>query len=166
MEGPADMVDTDTRRKSPVTSASSPERINVELSSRRSGMSFQRTRMSADRTLMSVIRTSLSLIGFGFTIFQFFEKLKEAGTLASAHAARNFGITLVALGIGMLVLGIIYHVQFMLGLRRLRHDMTARGLVHGESLFPVSLTLITAAILLLVGIAAIVSMVFSVGPFG
>ena len=41
-------------------------------------MSFQRTRMSADRTLMSVIRTSLSLIGFGFTIFQVFEKLHEA----------------------------------------------------------------------------------------
>ncbi len=52
--------------------------ISVELSSRRTGMSFQRTRMSADRTLMSVIRTSLSLISFGFTIFQVFEKLHES----------------------------------------------------------------------------------------
>ena len=129
-------------------------------------MSFQRTRMSADRTLMSVIRTSLSLIGFGFTIFQFFEKLREAGTLASAHAARNFGITLVALGIGMLVLGIVYHVQFMLGLRHVRREMTEDGLIHGESRFPVSLTLITAVILLIVGVAAIVSMMFNVGPFG
>ena len=100
-----------------VTSKSKSDLINVELSSRRTGMSFQRTRMSADRTLMSVIRTSLSLIGFGFTIFQFFEKLREGNVLASATPARNFGITLVALGIGMLVLGIIYHVQFMLGLR-------------------------------------------------
>ena len=48
---------------------------STELASRRTGMSFQRTRMSADRTLMSVMRTSLALIGFGFTIFQFFEKL-------------------------------------------------------------------------------------------
>jgi putative membrane protein len=164
MGGGADMVDT--ARNPPITSASSAERVNVELSSRRTGMSFQRTRMSADRTLMSVIRTSLSLIGFGFTIFQFFEKLREAGTLASAHAARNFGITLVALGIGMLVLGLIYHVQFMLGLRHVRHEMTAQGLIHGESRFPVSLTLITALIMLLVGIAAIVSMTFNVGPFG
>jgi putative membrane protein len=38
---------------------SSSDSISVELSSRRTGMSFQRTRMSADRTLMSVIRTSL-----------------------------------------------------------------------------------------------------------
>jgi putative membrane protein len=163
MEGRAEMVDT--KRKSPA-SASSPERINVELSSRRTGMSFQRTRMSADRTLMSVIRTSLSLIGFGFTIFQFFEKLREAGTLSSTHAARNFGITLVALGIVMLVLGIVYHVQFMLGLRHVRHEMTEDELIHGESRFPVSLTLLTALVLLIVGIAAIVSMLFSVGPFG
>src|ERR1700741_5412762 len=111
-----------------VTSKSPADDISVELSSRRTGMSFQRTRMSADRTLMSVIRTSLSLIGFGFTIFQFFEKLKEAGTLASAHAARNFGITLVVLGIGMLALGIVYHVQFMLGLRHVRQEMTEGAL--------------------------------------
>jgi putative membrane protein len=56
-------------------------------------------------------------------------------------------------------------VQFMLGLRQVRHDMTAGGLIHGESRFPPSLTLITAIVLLIVGVAAIVSMVFSVGPF-
>jgi putative membrane protein len=150
----------------PAIAAAGPDRISVELSSRRTGMSFQRTRMSADRTLMSVIRTALALIGFGFTIFQFFEKLREAGTLSGTHAARNFGLALVVLGIGMLVLGIVYHVQFMLGLRHLRHEMTTQGLIHGESHFPVSLTLIIAAILLLVGIAAIVSMVFNTGPFG
>ena len=156
----------ETKPKSPITSASSPDRISVELSSRRTGMSFQRTRMSADRTLMSVIRTSLSLIGFGFTIFQFFEKLRDTGTLTHTAAPRNFGIALVALGIGMLVLGIVYHVQFMLGLRHVRHEMIAQGLIHGESRFLVSLTLITAVVLLLVGIAAIVSMLFDVGPFG
>jgi putative membrane protein len=150
----------------PVTIKSPPDDISVELSSRRTGMSFQRTRMSADRTLMSVIRTSLSLIGFGFTIFQFFEKLKQAGTLAHAAAPRNFGITLVALGIIMLVGGIIYHLQFMLHLRHQRDAMIAEGLVHGESKFPVSLTLLTAVILLLVGVTAIVSMLFNIGPFG
>ena len=62
-----------------ITRQSAPDNISVELSSRRTGMSFQRTRMSADRTLMSVIRTSLSLISFGFTIFQVFEKLRDAG---------------------------------------------------------------------------------------
>ena len=64
----------------------------------------------------------------------------------------------------MLVLGIVYHLQFMLELRELRRTMTAEGLVHGESKFPPSLTLITAMILLVVGVAAVLSMVFKIGP--
>jgi inner membrane protein YidH len=131
---------------------------STELSRRRTGMSFQRTRMSADRTLMSVIRTALSLIGFGFTIFQFFQKMRDANVLSRVNAPRNFGIALVVIGIGMLIFGIVYQIQFMTGLRKTREEMTAEGLIHGESVFPTSLTLITAIILLLVGIAAIASM--------
>jgi putative membrane protein len=149
-----------------VTAKSSPDEISVELSSRRTGMSFQRTRMSADRTLMSVIRTSLSLISFGFTIFQVFEKLRDHSVIAHAASGRNFGVVLVALGILMLIGGIAYHLQFMAGLRDERVAMTEAGLIHGRSRFPVSLTLITAAILLFIGIAAIVSMLFQAGPFG
>lgn len=149
-----------------VTSKSGSDVISVELSSRRTGMSFQRTRMSADRTLMSVIRTSLSLISFGFTIGQVFEKLRDHNVISHAGSARNFGMTLVALGILMLIGGIGYHLQFMGHLRGERAAMAADGLIHAQSSFPVSLTLITAAILLFIGIAAIVSMIFQVGPFG
>ena len=149
-----------------VTSKSAADQISVELSSRRTGMSFQRTRMSADRTLMSVIRTSLSLISFGFTIFQVFEKLRDQNMIIHAAAPRNFGMALVVLGVLMLVGGIGYQMQFMYGLREQRKAMTAAGLVHGESHFPLSLTLFTAVVLLLIGIAAIVSMVFQAGPFG
>jgi putative membrane protein len=149
-----------------VTVASDPDRISVELSSRRTGMSFQRTRMSADRTLMSVIRTSLSLISFGFTIFQVFEKLKDQSIISGAAPARHFGVTLVALGIAMLALGIIYQAYFMYGLRMQRGAMAADGLIHAESGFPPSLTLITALLLLAIGVAAILSMVFRIGPFG
>ena len=140
--------------------------VNTELAARRTGMAFQRTRLAEDRTLMAVIRTSLSLIGFGFTIFQFFQRLREQDVIATAAAPRHFGVTLVALGVAMLILGIIYHVQFMLGLRRLRESMREEGLIHGETVFPVSLTLITAFLLLFVGVAAIVSMEFKIGPFG
>ena len=147
---------------------SNPVKVDAstELSMRRTGMSFQRTRLSADRTLMSVIRTSLSLISFGFTIFQFFLKLQESNVLSSAHAARNFGTTLVGLGIVMLLFGIGYHVQFMSSLRAERGHMKGTGLIHGESPYPISFVLITAVILLLIGIFAFVSQLFSVGPFG
>ena len=148
-------------RRSPMRRA-----ISTELASRRTGMSFQRTRMSADRTLMSVIRTSLSLIGFGFTLFQVFQKLHESNVLKSGEAPRHFGLTLVVLGVAMLVGGIGYHVSYMLGLRRERAQLKADGLIHAESQFPLSLTLTVAVLLLGIGLLAIVSMVFGVGPFG
>jgi len=44
--------------------------------------------------------------------------------------------------------------------------MKADGLIHGESAFPVSLTLIVAVALLAVGLFAIASTVFNIGPFG
>jgi putative membrane protein len=139
--------------------------VNTELSSRRTGMSFQRTRMSADRTLMSVIRTSLSLISFGFTIGQVFQKLKEQDLIKGAAPGRNFGVALIVLGVAMLFIGIAYHVQYMFELRRLRASMKLEGLVHAESVFPASLTLLTALALALIGVAAIFSLAFGIGPF-
>ena len=148
-----------------VTSASSDGQISTELASRRTGMSFQRTRMSADRTLMSVMRTSLSLIGFGFTIYQVFQKAHDAQLIRSSGAPRTFGEALVFLGVGMLVLGIGYHIVFMMGLRKEREALKADGLIHAESQFPLSLTLLIALLLLAIGMLAIVSIVYHVGPF-
>ena len=139
--------------------------VSTELSSRRTGMSFQRTRMSADRTLMSVIRTSLSLISFGFTIFQFFRGLQGENVLHTSRAPRNFGLTLVWLGVAMVGIGILFHIQFMLGLRRQRGEMKAAGLIHGESRFPGSYTLGVAILVLLLGLGVIASLTFTTGPF-
>lgn len=135
----------------------------TEMSMRRTGMSFQRTRLSAERTLMSVIRTALSLIGFGFTIFQVFSRGRESGVLnISTAAPSNFGMALVMLGVLLLIVGIVYHVNFMRTLRAQRNAMVEHGLVHGESGYPVSYTLLTACALLLIGLYAIVTMVFDV----
>ena len=57
-------------------------------------------------------------------------------------------------------------MQFMIGLRSERDNLTHEHLIHGESAYPVSMTLIVAGLLLLVGMFAILSMVFRVGPFG
>lgn len=155
-----------TTAETRITADSPSDRISVELSARRTGMSFQRTRLSADRTLMSVMRTSLSLISFGFTINQVFARLYESEVIRSASAARNFGLALVLVGTLMLLLGIVYHLRFMRELRLQRGRMTKDGLIHGESGFPVSLTLVTAVVLFLIGLLATASTVFGVGPFG
>jgi putative membrane protein len=146
--------------------SASAESKSTELSSRRTGMSFQRTRMSADRTLMSIIRTSLSLISFGFTIFSFFQHLKQTSKVDDIGAApRHFGLSLVLLGVGMLVVGIVYHLAYMRGLRRERRAMAADGLIHAESGFPPSLTVMVATVLLVIGLLAITSIGLKVGPF-
>jgi putative membrane protein len=84
----------------------------------------------------------------------------------SAHAPRNFGTTLVILGVLMLIGGIAYHVRYMLELRGERNRLRREGLIHGESAYPVSLTLMVAIALLLIGLAAVASMVLGVKPFG
>jgi putative membrane protein len=148
------------------TGSAVPFDVSEELSKRRTGLSFQRTRMSADRTLMSVIRTSLSLISFGFTIFTVLGELKDTHLgRAGLHAPRNFSLALIWLGVGALVLGMAYHLFFMRGLREQRAEMTEQGLIHGESTFPISHTFIIALCLLLVGVMAIASIGFGVGPF-
>src|SRR5262249_3233136 len=134
--------------------------------SRRTGMSFQRSRMSAERTLMSVIRTSLSLISFGFTIYQFLGRLMDQKLVSGApHAARNFGQALVWLGVVMLLVGIAYHIQFMLCLGTRGGGMRDQTLVHAESVFPVSFTLLVAVLFLVIGLVALVSLTFQAGPF-
>lgn len=139
----------------------------TEMSMRRTGMSFQRTRLSADRTLMSVIRTSLSMISFCFTIYSFFRGLASSGTIdAASHAAGFFGQALVFLGIFILTLGIIYHSVFMYGLRQQRGSMKSAELIHAESKFPISVTLMTAVLLWALGVFAALGIILRVGPFG
>jgi putative membrane protein len=139
---------------------------STELAERRTGMSFQRTRLSADRTLMAMIRTSLALISFGFTIHQFLQRtpaarLREHGM----NAARNFGLALVLIGLGLLAAGGVYHVWFMTELRRERDRMEEERLIQGDSSFPVSPTLIVAGLLFVVGLLATIGIGFGIGPF-
>ena len=47
--------------------------------------SWLRTRLSVERTMMSWVRTAVSLIGFGFTIVQFFDRMRKMPEAASGH---------------------------------------------------------------------------------
>ncbi|HEY6827755.1 MAG TPA: hypothetical protein VI259_12935, partial [Gemmatimonadaceae bacterium] len=60
-----------------------PDHVSVELSSRRTDMSFLQTRMTADQTLMSVIRTSLALISFGYAVYELFTTLTDQRLLTA-----------------------------------------------------------------------------------
>jgi putative membrane protein len=62
-----------------------------------------RTMIALQRTLMAAVRTSVSLIGFGFTVAQFFERMRsstpEELRIAGINAPRDLGLLLIAAGI-------------------------------------------------------------------
>jgi putative membrane protein len=135
------------------------------LASIRTGMSFQRTRLSADRTLMAVIRTSLSLIGFGFTIFQFFQHLQQSELNFSVSIyMKIFTMAMVIMGIIMLILGIIYQIRFMTQIRKERTELLQKSLLPTIDKYPVSMTLVIALLLFLLGLTAILIMYLQINP--
>ena len=142
---------------------------NEKMASMRTSLAVQRNRMAAERTLMATMRTSLSLIGFGFTIFSFFQGISRNSEVVSGvfppRAPARFGLALVFIGVLVLVVGTLFHYQYMVQLRRQRAEFIQCGYLPGTSSFPLSMSLVTSFLLLLVGLAAILSIMLRVGPF-
>lgn len=138
----------------------------TELASNRTTLALERTRIAADRTLMAVIRTSLSLISFGFTIYQFLGNLgRELGTSAISQShARNFGLALVTLGVGMLITGIFVQADVQSQLRDRRLRLHGLGLLRSSPQYRARSTTIFAILLLLVGLTAMIGMIARIGP--
>jgi putative membrane protein len=139
-----------------------------KMAGMRTALAFQRNRLAADRTLMAIIRTSLSMIGFGFTLYTFttnFLKREGAMGLLPQQAPTRFALTLIFLGVLLLTLGIVNHYQYMQSLRTQRADFIAEGLMPTKEMFPVSLALITAFLLALVGLFTGLSIILRAGPF-
>lgn len=118
-------------------------------------LAIERSRLASERTLMAWIRTSLSMISFGFTIFKFFEYLGEStGAMGPRPGPLNLGRVMVVLGVLLLVPAIVQHWQFLRGLSRRAHRP-----------LPPSLALVTAGVIQLLGIGALLSLFLRLGPF-
>ena len=105
----------------------------------------ERNRAAADRTLMAWIRTSLSLIAFGFSIgkiYDYLEKVNPELMLDPIDSARIFGEAFIALGVFGLLAAIVQYRRIL------------KQIVHGEFVYaePLPLAMITATILLLIGV--------------
>ncbi|MGO9581113.1 MAG: YidH family protein [Desulfobaccales bacterium] len=112
----------------------------------------ERTREAADRTLMAWIRTCLALIGFGFGIAKFRDVLVEAGYHRGPehiHSTLIFGLSFIALGIFALLAAVVQHWRIL--------QQIKLGNFHYTGFRPV--VMITALILLLIGLFAFLSIV-------
>ena len=111
-------------------------------------LAVDRTRLAHERTLMAWTRTATSLISFGFTIYKFFEYLREnqKATEAGALGPRGFALLMIGIGVTTLVLATVEHRQNLKAMR------TEYGAV-----VPYSLATLVAGFIALLGVAGILA---------
>ena len=112
-------------------------------------LAFDRTRAAYERTMMSWIRTATSLITFGFSIYKFFQ-IEVPSERQQNHliGPREFAFMLVSIGLISLVLATLEHCQ----------NIRALGLQYAGKRR--SLTVIVAGLISILGILALLAMIF------
>jgi len=80
-----------------------------ELADTRTKLALARTIAALDRTLMAWVRTATSLISFGFSIYKFFQALREHEATVERHLTtpREVGLVMIGLGVGGLLFATI-----------------------------------------------------------
>jgi len=113
-------------------------------------LAVERTRLAHDRTLLAWIRTSASLISFGFTIYKFFEYLRDKGELRTDRkfGPREFALVLIGIGMAALLIGAIENRRAMQAWRK---EYTS---------VPYSTATFIAGLLAVLGIITFIAVVF------
>jgi len=113
-------------------------------------LAIDRTRLAHERTLMAWVRTSTSLISFGFTIYKFFQYLRDeqpARVAAQRFGPRAYALLMMGIGVFALVLATFEHRR---SLQSLRHQ-------YGGYPIPSSLATLLAALISGLGILGLVA---------
>lgn len=114
------------------------------------------TMLALQRTLMAATRTAVSLIGFGFTVAQFFQRMRKSmpGNMRP-QGPRDFGLALIAAGV---VSVIVFTWQYRWSIVQTHSGVYApiAGVRDRTLLTPVY---ITAVAVILIGVAAFIVVV-------
>lgn len=113
-------------------------------------LAVDRTRLAHERTLMAWVRTSASLISFGFTIYKFFQYLKDQGQSIQdrAFGPPQFAMFLIAIGLISLVLATLHH----------RREMKVMRAHYAH--VPYSLATVVGALVALLGVVTFGAVIF------
>jgi putative membrane protein len=112
-------------------------------------LAFDRTWVAYERTMLAWVRTATSLITFGFSVYKFFQIVREEGERNHyLLGARQFGLLLVSIGLASLVLATLEYRQ---NIRLLGAQYEGR---------PRSLAVIVAALISILGVVALTLMIF------
>ena len=112
--------------------------------------------LALQRTLMAAVRTAVSLIGFGFTVAQFFEKMRsnmpEGMRGIGINIPRDLGLLLIGAGVVSLM---IFTWEYRTAASHLQSDEYSSIAVGKTTLHRP--TYIVAFAVIVIGIAAFVS---------
>jgi putative membrane protein len=112
-------------------------------------LAFDRTWVAYERTMLAWVRTATSLITFGFSVFKFFQIVREGGEQRNyLIGARQFGLLLVSIGLISLLLATL---QYRQNIQMLGEEYQGR---------PRSLAVIVAGLISILGILALTVMIF------
>lgn len=113
-------------------------------------LAVDRTRLAHDRTLMAWVRTSASLISFGFTIYKFFQYMREQGQAIGdrAFGPPQFALCLIAIGLISLLLATIQH----------RHEVRVMRAHYAH--VPYSLATVVGGLVAILGVVTFVAVFF------
>ena len=137
-----------------------------ELASRQASLAFARTLVSIDIFLMGAIRTSLSLIAFGFAMALFLNRVSGEFGVDLRAPTRNFGFSLIAMGVAMITIGLVEHRRRFIELKSQIDDLYARELIAEPCPRTRSPVAVLAGFLLLTGILTMIGVAIRIGPFG
>jgi putative membrane protein len=114
-------------------------------------LTVDRTRLAHERTMLAWVRTATSLITFGFGIQQFF-RIARAGVADSKDliGPNEFGLLMITIGLVALLIATLQN----------RSDMRALKARYPAAHIPPSGATTLAALIAILGLLALVSMIF------
>ena len=115
-------------------------------------LAVDRTRLAHERTLMAWVRTSASLISFGFTIYKFFQYIRDQGQPVQERTfgPPQFALFLITIGLVALLLATIQH----------RHDLRVMRKHYAH--VPYSMATIVGGLVAILGIVTFAAVIFRV----
>jgi putative membrane protein len=113
-------------------------------------LAVERTRLAYERTLMAWIRTATSLITFGFSIYKLFQIEIANGAARNGRliGPREFALLMIIIGLVSLLMATLEH----------RRNLRALSAQYPGT--PRSLARVLAALITVLGLAALVAVVF------
>jgi putative membrane protein len=114
-------------------------------------LALERTSLAHERTLMAWVRTAVSLISFGFTIYKFFQYMREQQSsepIKRLLGPREFALIMISIGVVSLLLATLQNWQLRKKLMERYH--------YG----PHSMATVLAALISLLGIMALMAIIF------